>query len=186
MTFNRCKQAFACTFLLLLAFTGLQAQVDPNSIEGAQAAVLAGSIAQVAFLNGDRISRCDTAIDNFNLNNQSGQDNVNKTPPVAPFAWELAPPSTDSASLGYVFYQLSKTTRLTCTHVISLFNAFDASKIVKPANFIDIGNAINGGPWYVVGFNDTFPVGLSTPPQADGHTYQKFGAVAGKGWYLRN
>jgi hypothetical protein len=183
MQFQRCKQSFALVFIALLAVSGLYAQVDPTSIEGAQAAVLAGSIAQVAFLNADRVTRCDGAIDNFNLNNQSGQDNVNKVPPLAPFKWELAPPNQD----GFVFYQLSTTQRVTCTHVLNLFNAFDASKVVKPANFIDVGVEMVSMPgWFVVGQNDTFPSGQTTPPMPpDGRRYLKWGTAVGRGWYQR-
>ncbi len=55
-----------------------------------------------------------------------------------------------------------------------------------PANNIDVGDPMAGAPgWFVVGPRDTFPVGQTTPPQADGFRYQKFGAVAGKGWYLQ-
>lgn len=55
-----------------------------------------------------------------------------------------------------------------------------------PAGTIDIGAEVPGAPgWFVVGPQDRFPAGETTPPQSDGFRYQKFGAVAGKGWYLR-
>ncbi len=55
-----------------------------------------------------------------------------------------------------------------------------------PPKNIDVGDPVPGAPgWYIVGPRDTFPAGMTTPPQPDGHTYTKFGAVAGKGWYLR-
>jgi hypothetical protein len=179
MTIHRCKQALACSVLFLLAVSGLHAQLDPTSTEGAKAAVLAGSISQVAFLNLDRVTRCDGAIRNFNLNMASGQAGVNSTPPVAPFAWELAPPNQD----GFVFYQISTVKKLVCNVPISTFNA-GAPQAPKPPNVIDVGPAIFG-KWHSVGPNDTFPPGMTTPPMADGALYQKFGAPVGPGWYLQ-
>jgi len=55
---------------------------------------------------------------------------------------------------------------------------------VKTPNTIDIGKNICG-KWYSVGPLDSFPAGMETPPQADGHTYEKFNAVVGAGWYLQ-
>ena len=59
-----------------------------------------------------------------------------------------------------------------------------AAPVVKVPNTIDIGRNI-GGKWFSVGPRDTMPSGATTPPQADGHVYEKYGAPVGAGWYLQ-
>ncbi|MBZ5618577.1 MAG: hypothetical protein LAQ69_07625 [Acidobacteriia bacterium] len=141
---------------------------------------LAASTAQVARLNADLQTRFDQQVTDFNLNMASGQSGVNHTPPEPPFAWELAP----ADAVGFMFYQISKTTKIVGTVTPTTFNAYDASQIVKPKNVIDVG--VNFfGKWFSVGPHDTFPSGMTTPPQADGHTYEKFAAPVGPGWYLQ-
>lgn len=55
-----------------------------------------------------------------------------------------------------------------------------------PPGFIDIGARVPFAPgWFIVGPRDRFEVGETTEVQPDGHKYQKVGAVAAKGWYIR-
>ena len=150
-----------------------------TSLESARANILASSTEQVQRLNDDLRVRFDSAMTDFNLNMASGQSGVNSTPPKAPFAYELAPPNED----GFVFYQISKTTRIVGTVTPATFNA-GAPQPPKPKNVIDIGTNFFG-KWWSVGPMDTFPCGMTTPPQADGHIYEKYCAPVGPGWYLQ-
>lgn len=157
--------------------------VNPGSgttLEDAIANQLADSTDMVARLRANDQFNYDQSIRNFDANMESGQPNVNEKPPVAPFAWVLSPPN----AAGFVFYERSNTIRLTSSIPIDTFDA-GAPQAPKPLNVIDIGKSINGTKWYSVGPMDTFPLGMTTPPQTDGHTYQKFGAPVGAGWYLQ-
>ena len=185
MTIARFRLAFlACVLSAGLLFTPTAAfgQADNDTtLAGAVRHQLAASTAQVELLNADRTGRYDTAITNFNLNMASGQQGVNTKPPVAPFAWVLTPPDVN----GMVFYAISSTVKIVGTVPVSTFNA-GAPQPAKAPNVIDIGKSIGGSKWYTVGPDDTFPLGMTTPPQADGHTYLKFGAPVGAGWYLQS
>jgi hypothetical protein len=153
--------------------------VDPTSLEAAIANQLAASTGQVAWLNADLKSRYLSKFHDYVLNVESGQRD-NSNPPVPPNAWELTPPT----AAGFVFYQIGKTP--VCDMPPIPNNHIYVDPATRPQNVIDIGKQLlGGGKWYSVGPVDTFPLGMTTPPQPDGHTYQKFGAPVGQGWYLQ-
>ncbi len=165
-----------------------------TSLADAYANQYAASQSQVAWLNADAKIRFDGATTSFNTNMESGEKGVNTTPPVAPFVWELtpAPPADGSAPDYFVFYAQSTTTRVTGSVVADTFNAGAPVSPLTP-NVIHIGVSI-GGKWYSVGAQDSFPVGMTTPPQADGHMYERYGSEMGAnvnaggfipGWYLQ-
>jgi hypothetical protein len=156
---------------------------DATSLEAAFANQLAASTDQVARLNQDLKLRYDGLWNNFVINVESGQRD-NSNPPQPPMAWELfpAPPKDGSAPNYFVFYQVGQTPICAMPAVPNNHMPVDPSTL--PKNVIVIGTNFYG-KWYSVGPNDTFPVGMSTPPQADGHVYEKFGAPVGPGWYLQ-
>lgn len=132
-------------------------------------------------LNASDQAIFDVAVLNYNTNMAAGQVGASKIyTPEAPFAWVL-----DLQPTGFTFYKRSDSARLTPTIPLQDFNALDAAKAPKPLNVISIGHPM-GGKWYSMGQGDTFPNGMTTPPQADGHTYEKFGGIGPTvGWYLQ-
>lgn len=152
-----------------------------TTLEDAIANQLAASTAMVTSLNASDQTIFDVAVQNYNVQMAAGQVGTGKIPvPEAPFAWVLV----KSKQTGFTFYEKSETVRLTPTVPMTTFNTLDASHTPKIQNVIEIGHPM-GGKWYSAGFNDTFPNGMTTPPQSDGHTYEKFGAPVGNGWYLQ-
>jgi hypothetical protein len=154
--------------------------IELTSLESAQANILNSSTAMVKLLNTDLITRYMSAYNDYVANMQSGSlvPPERRNPPVPPNGWELAPPTAD----GFVFYQIG-TTPVCPAGAAVVYNG-GITAPVKVANTIDIGKNITG-KWFSVGPLDTFPSGLVTPPQADGHEYEKFSAVVGAGWYLQ-
>jgi hypothetical protein len=104
-----------------------------------------------------------------------------RVPPKPPMAWELAPPNAD----GFVFYQVGTTP--VCDPGPAVTCNYDNPQPNTQPNVIMLGGPIpgGGGKWYQALKGDTFPSGMTTPPQPDGHTYEKFGAPVGPGWYLQ-
>jgi hypothetical protein len=153
---------------------------DQTTLAAAQANILADSTAMVAKLNADLKSRYLSAFADYVTNMESGEvvPADRQVPPQPPDGWELAPPDAN----GFVFYQIGTTP--VCDMPPLPFYAAGNAAPVKVANTIDVGKLITG-KWYTVGADDTFPVGMTTPPQADGHTYEKYGAPVGPGWYLQ-
>ncbi len=165
-----------------------------TSLAEAYANQYADSQSMVVALNADAKLRYDDLVTNFNTNMESGEKGVNTTPPEAPFVWELfpAPPADGTAPDYFVFYRLSTTTKIVGTVVPDTFNHGATVAPLTP-NVIHLGVSL-GNNWYSVGDKDTFPLGEVTPPQADGHTYERFGSEMGAnvnaggfipGWYLQ-
>ncbi len=151
-----------------------------TSLAAAQANILATSTDRVAFLNAQLKAQYTQAVENWNVNASSGQQNLQGKPPVAPHAYELAPPDSD----GFVWPQISATTLITSDVEVVMPNVAP----VPVPNTIVVGNAIGGG-WFSAGQGDTFPSGSTTPPmttsQGVNGTFEKFGAPVGNGWYLK-
>lgn len=102
-----------------------------------------------------------------------------QVPPVPPMAWELTPPDVN----GLVFYQQGNTP--VCPQGAAVpYAAGNAQPNTLP-NVIMIGGQNGNTKWYSALKGDTFPNGMVTPPQPDGHAYEKFGAPVGPGWYLQ-
>lgn len=165
------------------------AGVDPTNLADVQAAIKAGSEAQVAALNADLAKRYHAAMVDYNLNVDSGQmsptpGGLNYRPaPKVPMAWELAPANED----GFVFYQPG-TTPVCDPDPVNPDKTQTQGQInaQKPQGIVDIGPALAANPgWYALGPHDTAPGGKSiTMP--DGHTYVKYtGFAPGTGWYLQ-
>lgn len=154
---------------------------DLTSIEAARANILASSTYMVARLDADLKTRYLSAFADYVANMTSGGfvPEDRRTPPKPPNAWELAPPDDD----GFVWYQVGTT--LVCNQPPTpSYNAGNPQPNTQP-NVIMIGGQNGTTKWYTAMKGDTFPSGMTTPPQADGHTYEKFGAPVGPGWYLQ-
>jgi hypothetical protein len=138
---------------------------------------------QVARLNKDVKLRYDGLWNNYVINVESGQRD-NSNPPQPPMAWELSPalPTDGSDPDYFVFYAIGKTPICAMPPLPNSVTPVDPSTL--PKNMIVLGKNFYG-KWFAVGPYDTFPVGMTTPPQADGHMYEKFGAPVGPGWYLQ-
>ncbi len=141
------------------------------------------SVDQVARLNKNLNFIYDGLWNNYVINVESGQRD-NSNPPQPPNAWELSPaPPANLADLDYfVFYAIGKTPIRPMPPIPPSVMPVDPSTL--PKNMIVLGKNFYG-KWFSVGPNDTFPVGMTTPPQPDGHMYEKFGAPVGPGWYLQ-
>jgi hypothetical protein len=137
----------------------------------------------VVSLNADLTKRYLSAFSDYVTNMESGETIPadRQVPPQPPNGWELAPASAD----GFVFYQVG-TTPVCPMPPLPFYAAGNAQPNTTP-NMIMIGVAIpgGGGKWFQALKGDTFPNGMTTPPQPDGHTYEKFGAPVGTGWYLQ-
>ncbi|HTS26973.1 MAG TPA: hypothetical protein VMH81_13950 [Bryobacteraceae bacterium] len=155
---------------------------DQTTLAAAQANILANSQMMVSKLNADLIAKYNQAYADYVTNMQSGE-NVpadRRNPPVPPMAWELAPPDPN----GFVFYEIGHTP--VCAQGAAVGCNYDNPQPNTQPNVIMIGGPIPGAPkWYQALKGDTFPSGMTTPPQPDGHTYEKFGAPVGPGWYLQ-
>lgn len=161
----------------------MQTQADliaMTSLEVAQENILASSTGMVKLLNSDLITRYMSAYNDYVANMQSGGvvPVERRTPPVPPNGWQLAAPTAD----GFVFYEIGTTPVCAAGPAVGYIGGNVAP--VKAANIIDVGKNITG-KWFSVGPLDTFTSGMETPPQADGHVYEKYSAVVGAGWYLQ-
>lgn len=152
---------------------------DPTSFESAEANILASSTEMVKRLNADLTRRYMSSYADYVANMESGGvvPPERQAPPRPPNGWQLAPPTVE----GFVFYEIGSTPVCPAGPVVFYAGGPAPAKV---ANTIDVGKLITG-KWYSVGPLDTFPSGSVTPPQADGHEYEKFSAVVGAGWYLQ-
>jgi hypothetical protein len=135
----------------------------------------------VGKLNADLTVRYQSAYADYVANMQSGQNvpDDRRKPPKPPFAWELAQPDAD----GFVFYQVG--TSPVCPQGPAVGANFDIAPPNTQPNMILIGKQNGNSKWFTALPGDTFPSGMTTPPQPDGHLYEKFGAPVGPGWYLQ-
>jgi hypothetical protein len=154
---------------------------DQTSLSAAQANILASSTEMVRRLNEDLQTRYLSAFNDYVANMESGGfiPADRRVPPEPPNAWELAPPNGD----GFVFYQVG-TTPVCDMPPLPSYNGGNPQPNTTP-NMIMIGGQNGNTKWFSALKGDTFPSGLTTPPQPDGHTYEKFGAPVGPGWYLQ-
>lgn len=155
--------------------------VDDTSLSAAQRNIAANSKGMVDHLNADLKLRYDQAYAGYLLNMQSGGfvPEERRTPPKPPNAWELAPPDEN----GFVWYQVGSTP--VCPQGPATYFAGGNPQPNTTPNMIMIGAQNGNTKWYTALKGDTFPNGMTTPPQADGHLYEKFGAPVGPGWYLQ-
>lgn len=156
-----------------------------TSLSAAQANILAGSKAYVAWKNAQLASvYINTTWANYVLNMESGETipPERQTPPQPPMALELAPPNAD----GFVFYQTG-TTPVCAMPPLPYYAAGNAPIVALPNKML-IGNRIGTTAWFDALPGDGFPNGKTTPPNAvsaDGVTgmFERFGGVASWGWY---
>jgi hypothetical protein len=155
--------------------------VDQTSLSAVQANILASSTQMVAHLNADLKLRYLSAFADYVTNMESGEviPVDRQAPPKPPNAWELCPPDIN----GLVWYQVGTTP--ICDMPPLPFYAGGNSQPNTLPNVIMIGGQNGNTKWYSALKGDTFPSGMITPPQPDGHTYEKFGAPVGPGWYLQ-
>jgi hypothetical protein len=142
---------------------------EDTSLAAAQANVLASSTAMVAHLNEELKNRYYRDFANWKISVDAGRI-TNENPPKVPNGYELVKDDE-----GFTFPELGKT---------PVCDPLPVPEDMLTPNTIDIGHLIFG-KWYSVGEHDTFPSGMTTPPQPDGHVYEKFGAPVGPGWYLQ-
>jgi len=148
---------------------------DATSLETAQANVLAASTQQAANLNQSLTSIYLGAFDNWKTSVDAGRIN-NSNPPQPPVGYVVI-----TGADGFAQIVLGKDP--VCA-MPPIPEDQLTPKPPSPPNTIDIGANIFG-KWYSVGSRDTFAVGMTTPPMPDGHTYEKYGAPVGPGWYLQ-
>jgi len=152
---------------------------DATSLGAAQANQLASSTIMVAQLNNNLKSIYLTAFNNWAISVNAGRI-PNTNPPQPPAAYVVSKPDAN----GYQWPVPG--TEPVCEIPPIPVDHFTVTP--KAPNTIDIGQSI-GGSWFSVGPSDTFPSGQTTPPIADStgtlHTYEKYGAPVGPGWYLQ-
>lgn len=141
------------------------------------------SVSQVKSLNKSVQFIYDGIWNNFVINVESGQRD-NSNPPVPPHAWVLDPaPPPHIEDLDYfVFYKIGDTPICPMPPIPPSVIPIDKTKL--PKNNVVLGANIGNG-WFAVGPYDTWPPDVPTPPQADGHSYVKWAAPVGPGWYRR-
>ena len=156
---------------------------DDTTLQAAQRNILVNSTEMVRRLNADLVARYQSAYADYLTNMQSGQ-NVppeRRHAPTPPFAWELAPPDRD----GFVFYQVGNKSVVNPSDYPDTYFAGGNPQPNSTPNMIMIGGQTPGTKWFTALKGDTFPSGMVTPPQPDGHVYEKYGAPVGPGWYLQ-
>jgi hypothetical protein len=159
----------------------LPLSADPDSLSAAQANILASSEENVRRLNVDLVKRYLALFADYVANMTSGGfvPPERQIPPSPPMAWQLAAPDAD----GFVWYEVGSTPA--CPQPPTPAYNHDNPQPNTVPNMIMIGGQNGNTAWYTALKGDTFPSGMTTPPQPDGHTYEKFGAPVGPGWYLQ-
>lgn len=152
-----------------------------TSMQDAILAQYQASLGQVTSLNKSVKLNYDGLWNNYLINVASGQRD-NSNPPPPPHAWVLDPaPPAHIEDLNYfVFYKIGDDPICPMPPIPPSVVPIDKTKL--PKNNIVVGGSIGNG-WFSVGPNDSWPVDIPTPPQADGHSYVKWGAPVGPGWY---
>jgi hypothetical protein len=157
---------------------------DATSLVAAQQNQLASSQIMVAQLNGNLKVIYLTAFNNWKISVDAGRIS-NTNPPKPPNGYVVSVPDAN----GFQWPVLGNgpvcaMPPIPEDHSLSQAEIYAA----LPPNTIDIGRNI-GGKWFSVGEKDTFAAGGITPPIPDAagvlHTYEKYGALIGRGWYLQ-
>ncbi len=157
----------------------LPLDADATSLVAAQANQLASSTVMMGQLNGNLKSIYLTGFNNWKISVDAGRA-PNTNPPKPPMGYEVSRPDAN----GFQWPVIG------ITPVCDMPPIPEDHFTVLPrvANTIDIGKNI-GGKWFSVGLADTFQAGQTTPPIPDVagalHTYEKYGAPVGPGWYLQ-
>lgn len=150
-----------------------------TSLAAAQANQLASSTVMVAQLNDNLKTIYLTAFNNWCISVNAGRI-PNTNPPKPPKAYVVSSPDANG------FQWPVPGTDPVCA--IPPVPVDHYTVVPKTPNTIVIGQSI-GGAWFSVGDGDTFPAGMTTPPIPDAssvpHTYTKYGAPVGPGWYLQ-
>lgn len=160
---------------------------DATSLVAAQANQLASSTAMAAQLNDNLKIIYLGAFNDWAANVNAGRI-PNTNPPQPPLAYVVAAPDAHGFQ-----WPVVGTSPVCAMPPVPADHSLSQAQIQAslPPNTIDIGPAIvgGGGKWFGVGPNDTFPQGMVTPPIPDAsgtlHTYEKYGAPVGAGWYLQ-
>jgi hypothetical protein len=152
---------------------------DATSLAAAQANQLASTTIMVAHLNDNLKTIYLTAFNNWKISVDAGRL-PNTNPPQPPAGYVISAPDQN----GFQWPEVGSTP--VCDVPPIPDDHF--TPVEKVPNTIDIGKNI-GGKWFSVGPHDTFPCGSTTPPIPDDsgvlHTYEKYGAPVGAGWYLQ-
>jgi hypothetical protein len=154
---------------------------DATSLAAAQANQLASSTAMVAQLNSNLTVIYNTAFNSWCTNVNAGRI-PNTNPPQPPVQYVVSGPDKQ----GFQWPVLDPSGTPVCAMPPVPPDGFTV--VPKVPNTIDVGPNI-GGKWFSVAADDTFPAGMTTPPIADAsgalHTYEKYAAPVGAGWYLQ-
>jgi hypothetical protein len=161
--------------------TGSMPFPNSTSLDQVQANLAASALAYVDFHNRQNQSLYDAAVVFFNQNAGSGALGQNPVPPVAPFRIVYVPANGPQGFGGWDF----STVRLTPTPPLTVYTGGVNAQPNTEPNVIMIGARDGSTNWFTALKGDTFPNGKTTPTQLDGHTYEKFGAPVGPGWYLQ-
>jgi hypothetical protein len=162
-----------------MSTTPITLDADATSLAAAQANQLASSTVMVAQLNNNLKSIYLTAFNNWTISVDAGRI-PNTNPPNPPTAYVVSKPDANG------FQWPVPGTDPVCDMPPIPEDHFTV--VPKVPNTIHVGHTI-GGEWFSVGDGDTFPSGMKTPPIPDStgvlHTYEKYGAPVGPGWYLQ-
>jgi|SRR5579872_1013416 len=153
------------------------------SLAAAQANQLASSQIMVAQMNTNLKTIYLTAFNNWKISVDAGRI-PNTDPPQPPKGYVVSSPDANGFQ-----WPVPGNDPVCDVPPIPEDHSLTQQQIqaALTPNTIDIGKNI-GGKWFSVGPKDTFGVGQTTPPipDVDGsfHTYEKYGAAVGAGWYL--
>lgn len=152
---------------------------DATSLGAAQANQLASSQIMVQQLNGNLKTIYLTAFNNWKISVDAGRI-PNTNPPQPPMGYVVSGPDAHGFQ-----WPVVGTTPVCDMPPIP---ADETNSAPKVPNTINVGPSI-GGKWFSVGPGDTFAAGMTTPPIPDAsgalHTYEKYAAPVGAGWYLQ-
>ena len=149
-----------------------------TTLAAAQENQLASTIVMVSHSNENLKSIYLTAFNNWKISVDAGRI-PNTNPPHPPKGYVVSAP--DANGFQWPVLGIEPVCEMPPVPEDML------TPVVKAPNTIDIGKNISG-KWFSVGPLDTFGAGQTTPPiqAADGqfHTYEKYAAPVGPGWYL--
>ena len=155
---------------------------DATSLSFAQATILASSTETVRRLNEHLKTSYYQKFQDYVTNMTSGGyvPPEQRVVPMPPMAWELAPADEN----GFVFYQVGKT-QVVPTPFPPPYNGGNPQPNKAPGVIVMGPPQVNNPMWHTALSGDTWPSGMETGVQSDGHNYIKFGAPVGAGWYLQ-
>lgn len=169
---------------------------DPSqlTLAGSQATVRRHAQAMADFVNHQNQKRLDTQMLDRNANMESGVGPNSVAPPIPIGSILTVVFEPSDTEFGYASWgDDPKGRRLVSSVTPDILNLGSIPVAHPPQMVIHLGNQIGNTKWYSIGPDDTFPLGMTTPPQPDGHVYERVGSAMGTnvatgintGWYLQ-